>query len=403
MISLFGILGLSFWVIFTNLLFLKTIGGRKEFTFRKRPAMAFCLFAILPFLFGEVRLHFLEKEGSSEQNEREIVVAILDTDLLPSEKVPLDGYISSFISPWKQWDDIIHSLPKKNEMKIDMLIMPEAVVPFGFDTCIYSLDGVKGIFYKSFGEDIVSCFPPLEMPFAAKKVGTQENWSVSNAFWMQTIANYYHSEIVAGLDYEDKVAQKNYNSAFHFMPNQNVQNRYDKQILVPLGEYLPFTWCEVIAEKYGITSFFSHGAGPMVFSGKVPLSISICYEETFSHVVRKGRQQGAQLFVSLSNDSWYPSSKLGRQHYDHGRLRALENGVSLIRSCNSGISAVIDGLGRTLIKSEDRTQLESKYKIILSSLKIKSFFTLYSFWGNSFIIGISFLFLGIFSYSRQKK
>ena len=184
---------------------------------------------------------------------------------------------------------------------------------------------------------------------------------VSNAFWAQAIANYFNAELIAGMDEEDKLEKKYYSAAFHFIPGGSQINRYEKQVLVPLAEYLPFEWCRSFVAYYGIEEFFTQGQECKVFNHKIPLSISICYEETFSNLIRDGRVKGARLFVNVTNDNWYPSSRLAAQHFDHGRLRAIENGVPLVRACNSGITAAVDSLGRTV------AQMDEKKKGALSS------------------------------------
>src|SRR5262249_32659659 len=137
-----------------------------------------------------------------------------------------------------------------------------------------------------------------------------------------------------------------YTAAHHFSPWQDKVGRYEKRVLVPLAEYMPFKWCESLAKAYGIVSFYTPGKEAKVFEGFLPFAASICYEETFPDLIREGRLKGAEAFVNITNDNWYPNSKLPRQHFDHGKLRAIENGVPLFRACNSGVTTAVDSLGR---------------------------------------------------------
>ena len=104
-----------------------------------------------------------------------------------------------------------------------------------------------------------------------------------------------------------------------------------------------------LTKSYGISDFFTHGRESKVIESKVPFSISICYEETFAELIREGYGSKVQtLFVNVTNDNYYPNSRLPQQHFDHAKLRAVENGVPLIRACNTGITGVVDRFGRVV-------------------------------------------------------
>ena len=221
------------------------------------------------------------------------------------------------------------------------------------------------------------------------------------------IANFFHAEVVAGLDSQDFESEtdiRNYNAALHFIPEAiKIQNRYEKRVLLPLAEYLPFDFLRPLVKHYGIIDFFTHGKEAKVFHGKIPFSISICYEETFSDLIREGRLKGSELFVNVTNDSWYPDSKLPIQHFTHGRLRAVENGVPLVRSCNSGLTAAVDCFGRIVsaygnISDRSFEWLSGSLSIPINKDKFK---TLYTFWGDSGIIGLSLM--SLFIFFRLKK
>ena len=91
------------------------------------------------------------------------------------------------------------------------------------------------------------------------------------------LANKYQSEVIIGLI--DREGEKSFNSAFFIQPFQAKEERYDKRVLVPLAEYLPVPFLESFLLKYGISSFFTAGKEAKVFKGKMPISVSICYEE----------------------------------------------------------------------------------------------------------------------------
>jgi apolipoprotein N-acyltransferase len=377
MASLGGIFGLSFFVIFVNLLCLKWLLLPK-----RKAALCLLLFALLPYFFSLASLQLQPDQA------QEMEVALVQTDLLPSQKIPLPGRFAQFIPPEIQWEKIAGDLEKTAKKRFDLILLPEAVVPFGFDASISSLERAKEIL----GPAAEST--PLIYPFAEKDA--RGSWKVSNAFFAQTLANHYQSELVAGLDQVDRADDKIYNAAFHFKPNEISITRSEKRILLPLAEMLPFEWLRPLVKSYGIAEFFSPGKEAKLFFGKTLLFPSICYEETFPHFMREGRGKGAQLFVNMTNDNWYPSSRLGRQHFSLARLRCVENGAPLVRACNSGQTAVIDSCGHILGHLPEGQKGVLNLKFSLYSRQ-----TLYTLFGDLMPISASFLILIIFLYQTR--
>ncbi|MBI3211753.1 MAG: hypothetical protein HYZ47_03605 [Simkania negevensis] len=138
-------------------------------------------------------------------------------------------------------------------------------------------------------------------------------------------------------------------------------------------------------------------------NGKVPESISICYEETFSHLIREDRLKGAKLLINLTNDAWYPSSTLPLQHFYHGKVRALENGVPLVRACNSGVTAAVDSLGRVIgIFQGSKGESQWEQGPLFASLSLYSYTTLYSLVGNAPLLFLSLSSISSFLLCRKK-
>lgn len=330
--SVFGVLGLSFMVMMTNLLALNIRGGR---------SLAFwAVAASFPYLLGWGQLQFFSQAAEIKNLD----VALVQTNLLPSEKIPLCQRTREFITPLQQWGTIFKSIQEKKKERWDLIVLPEAAVPMPSDACIHPYEETRKMLSDVLGPGCEQHFPPLQIPFAKMR----SSWHVSNLFLCQTLANFYHSDVLAGLDHIDRALRDNFNSAFFFSPGMPFE-RYDKRVLLPLGEYLPFEWLRPLTKSYGITEFFSQGKEGKVFGNKIRFSPSICYEETFPEIMRN---EGADLLVNVTNDNYYPDSSLHAQHLFHARLRAVENGVPLVRACNSGVTAVIDSFGRVLAKIE---------------------------------------------------
>ncbi len=126
---------------------------------------------------------------------------------------------------------------------------------------------------------------------------------------------------------------------------------YDKQHLVPFGEYLPLAG---LLSRLGFrqlaqgTSGYASGPGTTTLDvvGAPPASPLICYEIIFpGEVTAPGRRPG--WLVNLTNDAWFGDSSGPRQHLAMARVRAIETGLPVVRSANNGISTIIDPLGRT--------------------------------------------------------
>lgn len=128
---------------------------------------------------------------------------------------------------------------------------------------------------------------------------------------------------------------------------------YDKEHLVPFGEYLPFgqylPFLEVFFEGTG--EFQTSAATLPVRSGNLALGVLICYETIFPELAQQRVDDGANILVNISNDAWFGNTAAPEQHLHLAILRAVEQGRYLVRSTNTGISAIIDPKGNTLTRS----------------------------------------------------
>lgn len=152
---------------------------------------------------------------------------------------------------------------------------------------------------------------------------------------------------------------------------------YDKYHLVPFGEYVPLREFLPGIEKIHGSEDFSTGDGASVLKldNAPPFSPVICYEIIFpSKVVSKNSKTPAKWILNLTNDGWFGISKGPYQHLDSARGRAIEEGIPVVRAANTGISAVIDSLGRVIEKIElnERGIIDAK---LPSALHFKTFFS----------------------------
>ncbi|WP_328702942.1 apolipoprotein N-acyltransferase [Arenibaculum pallidiluteum] len=126
-----------------------------------------------------------------------------------------------------------------------------------------------------------------------------------------------------------------------------VRGTYDKFHLVPFGEYMPLRRWIPIAPVAAGSLDFSAGPGPRTLDlpGLPPVSPLICYEVIFPGAVTEPGHRPAWL-LNLTNDAWYGLTAGPHQHFAIARVRAVEEGLPMVRVANSGISGVVDPYGR---------------------------------------------------------
>ena len=127
---------------------------------------------------------------------------------------------------------------------------------------------------------------------------------------------------------------------------------YDKVHLVPFGEYLPF---QDLLERLGLMQLTKVHGGFIAGDRRRALDVPraprmlplICYEIIFpGEAVPRGERPG--WLLNLTNDGWFGISTGPYQHFQQARVRAIEEGLPLVRAANTGISAVVDPLGRII-------------------------------------------------------
>jgi len=126
---------------------------------------------------------------------------------------------------------------------------------------------------------------------------------------------------------------------------------YDKMHLVPFGEYLPLAG---LLAPLGVTQLvpgtWDEGTGPrrLVAPGLPPAAPLVCYEAIFPGEAVEPAGARPQWLLNVTNDGWFGATSGPYQHFAQARLRAIEEGLPLVRVANTGISAVVDPHGRVL-------------------------------------------------------
>lgn len=147
-----------------------------------------------------------------------------------------------------------------------------------------------------------------------------------------------------------------YNSLLSFDSAATLRGFYDKQHLVPFGEYLPY---QSVLEAMGLQQLTRQRGGFTAGSRSRQLAVPglpaftplICYEVIFTNAIIQGDVRPAWLLV-VTNDAWFGRWAGPRQHFHQARVRAVEQGLPLVRVSNNGISASIAPNGTVLAQLE---------------------------------------------------
>ena len=225
--------------------------------------------------------------------------------------------------------------------KTDLIVWPESPAPF-------------------FASDPLFRSPVSEMARQTR------SWVVTGAIGSKPAASGSASQV--------------FNSAALVSPSGDWAARYDKVHLVPFGEYLPFPWLFSFAG--GLTKevgeFKSGMSRAPLEAGSERLGVFICYESVFPDEVRQFANQGAQVFVNISNDGWYGDSGAYAQHLNQTRMRAIENERWILSATDTGVTASIDPYGRTVARlpRKERGALVAPYALT----SVTTFYTRHGDW-----------------------
>ncbi len=308
------------------------------------------LFSLIAnYLFGSLVL----KENNKKANNLDFTIKII------SPKIDINRFLQ-YEDPEKSIKELINlSNPEKSKKTI--FIFPEVVL-----TNLYFEDLNK---YKKL---------------------FSEKYSANHIIFMGMRSN----KIING-------KSKIYNSLVVIDHKANLLAKYDKNKLVPFGEFVPF---ENFFSKFGLKKITQ---GYQSFSASNTRSIInlydknflplICYEIIYSGKLKK-LQQNFDFIINISEDGWFGNSVGPHQHFSHSIFRAIEEGKYLIRSANNGISAYISPNGK-IIKKLESTQ-EGVIEVNEFKNVNKTFFAIY---GNKIFFYFLIFYISLFFFINKRE
>jgi apolipoprotein N-acyltransferase len=167
------------------------------------------------------------------------------------------------------------------------------------------------------------------------------------------------------------------NSLVALLDEGAIAGIYDKWHLVPFGEYIPGWLPLPLMVMPG--GGFASGPGPHTLHvpGLPPFGALICYEAIFPGEIVDAQDRPAWL-VNVTNDAWFGNSTGPRQHLAAARMRAVEEGLPLVRAANTGISAAFDARGHELARLG--MQQTGTLAVALPAALPATFFALFGLW-----------------------
>ncbi len=349
-----GVYGVSFLIILVNsslaVLFM---------SFKKKIAGQY----IIPVIYTTVLVIGAYIYGSQKINN-------IDSQIKKAEKTTI-SIIQGNIKQNLKWSDEfkIHTIEKyiqlsKSQIKKnpDLVIWPETALPFyyGFDRVL--------------SNHVNQCVESSKTNFL---IG-------SPAFEL------------------DKEHTRFYNRAYMFDGFGDITGFYDKNHLVPFGEYVPFgdylTFLGKITAQAGNFSTGNQAFLPLEFNNHNlnvtrKTGVLICFEILFPSISSKFVKNGADILTTITNDAWFGHSSAAMQHFSIAVFRAVENRRTLARAANTGISGFIDPKGKII----ETTSL-FKDTAVTRKVPILTHISFYTKHGDLFAIGSILVTLAIFAW-----
>ena len=316
-IPIFGVFGMSFILIFIPALIFtlfKSLIRKNEY----KKKLAYSAFLVLIFFSSSM---FYQTEWTKEKEE--INVVVIQPNISIEEKWNYQGEIESinlFKSKMKE-----HSLKSENKEILSIVFWPEVFLP-----------GLSSRYKKVIDE--------MEKYVV--------DYNIASIFGTLTETAYEEKGITNSL-----------------LSLGKLNGKFDKQKLVPFGEYIPFTIFDSLFNFFNFNrpNIVSSNNNVLIQSDSLNISSAICYEIAFQDIFLKHGRQSNILF-NASNDNWFGNTIGPHQHLQIARYRAAENRKPLIRSTSTGISALVDKFGN-IIESID---LDNEKNILLNSKEIES-------------------------------
>jgi len=210
-------------------------------------------------------------------------------------------------------------------------------------------------------------------------------------------AKLHNTDLIISVPVQEQSPSRSFNAVITLGKEQGM---YRKTHLLPFGEYLPLQPLSgFVLNKINIRlGNFTPGAvnQPLLKAGGYPFITLVCYEDVFGDVSSRGLSDAAYL-VNVTNDGWFGNSIEPHQHLQMARMRAMETGRFLLRSTNTGVTAVISPKGEIINQAPLFQEVA-----LTGTITPMGGMTPYAKWGDKPVIGLMvILLLGLMGWGKR--
>ena len=308
--DLVGVWGVSFWLVWFNVLVVLFLTGSKREVAGSVALMT--LMVVAPLLYAFV---LFSREGVVSEKELSLRVTLVQPDINPHEKWAAYNSAEIMARYYRMTGRAVR------ENRPELVIWPETAIPFSI----------------------------LESPYAADLQSLHfalRGWNTALLTGFIDISGERNGHV------------ESYNASMLLGAGSAVPQIYRKMRLVPFAERVPyidyFPWLGNLTFSLSGIRGWGRGRDASVMElssprhGKVVLANIICYESIFPTLVAEFVGKGARLITLVTNDGWYGTSYGPYQHLAIGRMRCIENRRAMARCANTGLTVVLDKFGRII-------------------------------------------------------
>ncbi len=214
--------------------------------------------------------------------------------------------------------------------------------------------------------------------------GYVQNFDADRMQVAAQLAENKQTALIGGVEY-DWAQRKNANSLFLMTPAGEVTGSYQKQQLVPFGEFVPGRRWMPFLEALHVTTFdMKAGTNSQALLDGGPglgkIGATLCFESSYPRFLREQVRRGAGLLVISTDDTWFGRTAAARQHSAIAAVRAAETDRYLVRSAATGVSQIISPTGKVLAEAD-----LFRPAVVAAPVQSRATLTPYVRWGDWFI------------------
>ena len=372
-----GIFGGTLWVLLCNILIFETINKSLQRSNKRSMLSNYivtALFIITPMVISIIMYYNYKESGE------EITVQVIQPNIDPHEE--------KFTVSQSEQSEILLSLAKESPKDVDFIVMPETAITNLVEEG--KIGNNRDI--NQYREFLLNNYPQAEIIIGA----------MTRRFYTEGDRVSETARHTKGYIYDI------YNSALGIDTSKSVQIHHKSKLVVG-AESMPYKTLVnllefLIVDLGGTTGQLGVDSVRRVFTSPsgYKMGVAICYESIYGSYFSQFARNGAEVMSVITNDGWWRDAVGYRHHMNYSRFRAIESRRSIVRSANTGISAIIDQRGDVVSKTEGWVK-DSMSGVVKSSDKITIYTKMGDYIGRISIYTLLLSLLYYLSYRFRKK